>query len=325
MARFVNRGFVATLMVVLIAAELLLRAAAGGSPNTVRIVYGTTLAMYMEIDKRLRDAAPDVRVLAMGDSLAMTQFHPDIFAADHGLPARAVFNAGYLAQTFRSQESLLRHIGVERFSQLQRVLLFINPRRLTPDGNVDAPVFRVVLPDPEGTWRSAWRDRSVSPVFDRSRLYGLSRYLISASWRQIGRPIGWDEVEYLTPQGSVAFDRPRAAGDHPIYFLDRIDELSDEYLADLRRVVGLFRARNVSVVLLPSVHHPNTQWFADARAEARFNTRMFELARETGSQWIALPAGEFQPPVDSDFLDYGHLNRSGGIAFTHWLRERLVD
>ena len=59
----------------------------------MRIVYGTTLAMYLEIDRRLRDASPAVQVLAMGDSLSMTQFQPDIFAADHALPANAVFNA----------------------------------------------------------------------------------------------------------------------------------------------------------------------------------------------------------------------------------------
>ena len=67
----------------------------------------------------------------MGDSLAMTQFQPDTFAADRGMPANAVFNAAYLAQTFRSQENLLRHIGIEKFTRLRQALLFINPRRLT--------------------------------------------------------------------------------------------------------------------------------------------------------------------------------------------------
>ncbi len=325
MPRIVNRGFTATLITAIIVAELLLRAAAAGPPPLVRVVYGTTLAMHLAIKKRLGDGAAEVQTLAFGDSLAMTQFQPDVFAADHGLPAGAVFNAAYLAATFRSGESLLRKIGVDRLSGLRRVLLFINPRRLTPEGNGDSVLFRVIVPDRDGAWRSAWRERSVSPVFDRSRLYGLSRYLVSASWRQIGRPMGWDEVEYLGPHGGVAYDHPRPAGDYPAYLYAPIDEIADEYVVDLKRVIDLFRARDVEVILLPNVHHSAVEWFATADAERRFNARMRELAEETGSRWLELPAGSFQPPADDDYLDYGHLNRRGGVAFTHWLRERLVD
>ncbi len=323
MPPIVNRGFTATLVAVVIAGELALRAAAGAPPNVVRIVYGTTLAMYMEVAARLRDAAPDVRVLAMGDSLPLTQFQPDIFAADQGLPARAVFNASYLAQTFRSQENLLRRVGLDRLPQLRHVLLFINPRRLTPDGAVDEAVFRVAIPDPEGPWRLARQEKSVSPILDYSRLYGLSRYLVTASWRQIGKPPTWDEVEYLTPQGGVAFDRPRPVGDYPVYLFEPTDELSEELLADLKRVIDLLRARNIKVTLLPSAIHQSVHLFVDARAEARFDEQMNRLAVETGSEWLPNAAAGFQPQADTDFLDYGHLNRSGGIAFTHSLRSAI--
>jgi hypothetical protein len=321
--RIVNRGFTQTLLVLVVVAELALCGAASAPPNVVRIFYGTTLAMYMKVAERLQTAAPDVRVLAMGDSLAMTQFQPNTFAADHGLPANAVFNASYLAQTFRSQENLLRHLGIERFARLRQVLLFINPRRLTPDGNEDAAVFRIAIPEPGGPWPSAWQDKSLSPILDYSHLYGLSKYLVTASWRQIGRPASWDAVEYMTPQGGVAFDRPRPAGDVPVYLFEQVDAISEESVADLKRVIDLFRARNVSVVLLPSAHHPSVQGFANASAEARFTARMQQLAGETGSVWVPIPAGSFQPPADTDYLDYGHLNRSGGIAFTHVLREAI--
>ncbi len=320
----VNRGFTVTLLAMVLVAELALRAAASAPPNVVRLVYGTTLAMYMAIADRLEDAAPNVRVLALGDSLAMTQFQPDTFAADHGVPANAVFNASYLALAVSSQENLLRHVGMERLSRLQRVLIFINPRRLTPEGNVDAPVFRVAIPEQGGPWRAAWRERSVSPVLDYSRLYGLSRYLVTASWRQMGRPAGWDQVEYLTPQGAVAFDQPRPPGDVPVYLYDPVDELSEELIGDFRRVIELLRARGVGVVLLPSVHHPSAQPFASPLAEARFSRRMQQLAEQTGSVWLPLPVGGFQPPADTDFLDYGHLNRAGGIAFTHYLGDVLA-
>ena len=324
MPRLVNRGFTITLLVMAIVAELALRAAASAPPNIVRIVYGTTLAIYMEVAERLREAAPEVRVLAMGDSLAMTQFQPDTFAADHGLPANAVFNASYLALASRSQENLLTHVGLERMPHLRRVLLFINPRRLTPEGNVDAAVFRVAIPEPGGPWREAWIDKSVSPILDYSRLYGLSRYLVTASWRQIGRPESWDQVEFMTPQGGVAYDRPRAAGDVPVYFYERVDALSEDLIADFARVIRMLRARGISVVLLPSAVHASIQVFADPAAEARFNARMQALAGETGAVWVALPAGGFHPPADTDFLDYGHLNRSGGVAFTHYLRDALA-
>ncbi len=324
MPPIVNRGFTITLLALALAAELALRATAAAPPDQMRIVYGTTLAMYMKVAERLRGAAPEVRVLAMGDSLAMTQFQPDAFAADHALPANAVFNASYMALASRSQENLLMDVGVERLSSLRRVLLFMNPRRLTPEGNVDAAVFRVAIPEPGGPWREAWKDKSVSPILDYSRLYGLSRYLVTASWRQVGRPDGWDQVEFMTPQGGVAFDRPRPPGDVPVYFYEPVDALSEDLIADFTRVIALFRSRGVSVVLLPSAVHRSIQVFASPEAEARFHARMQSLADATGSAWVPLPAGAFQPPTDTDFLDYGHLNRSGGVAFTHYLRDALA-
>lgn len=320
MPRFVNRGFVTTLLVLVIAAELLLRAAAGASPPIVRILYGTTLAIYMEIDKRLRDAAPEVQVLAIGDSLTMTQFQPDVFAADHNLPPKAVFNASLLSQTFRSHESLLRHIGLDRFGQLRQALVFVNPRRLTPEGNADAAVFRVAIADRDGTWRSALKERSVSPVFDRSRLYGLSRYLVSASWRQIGRPDTWDQVEYLAPEGGIAYEPARTGPAGTAYPYDALTVVNEEYVEDLARLIETLRSRNVSVVLLPPAHHRDTKPFADG-VEARFNVRMRTLADQTGAVWVPLPLDAFKPASDADFIDYGHLYRAGGIAYTHWLRD----
>lgn len=325
MTRVVNRGFVATLLVLVVAAELLLRAAAFASPPVVRIVYGTTLAIYMEIDKRLRDAAPDVQVLAIGDSLTMTQFQPDIFAADLQLPAAAVFNASLLAETFRGHESLLRHGGLERFTRLRQVLIFVNPRRLTPEGNADAAVFRVAIPDRDGTWHSAVRERSVSPIFDRSRLYGLSRYLVSASWRQIGRPDTWDEVEYLLPAGGIAYDHPRPGPGGTAYPFDLIGMPDEQYVADLAHLIEVLRERHIEVVLLPPMHHPKGTPFAGADAKASYYARMKSLAEETGAAWVPLPIDGFTPPSDEDFLDYGHVNRAGGIAYTHWLRALIPD
>jgi len=322
MARLANRGFTVTLLLLVIAAEVALRAAAMAPPSVVRVVYGTTLAMYMAIEERLKEAAPEVRVLVLGDSLTLTQVQPDVFAADLGLPAGAVFNASYLAQTFRSQENLLRHLGVERLPRLQRVLMFVNPRRLTPDGNEDEAVFRVAIPEQDGTLQRAWDDRSLSPLLDHSRLYGLSRYLVSASWRQIGRRPSWDQVDYLMPQGGVAFDgsRPAAVG-RPSYLYAPLGDVSADLVDDLERVINLFRSRHIAVVLLTNAQYPGVSEFASAGAEQRFAARMQQLAADTGSVWM--PAGAFQPPADSDFLDYGHVNRSGGVAFTRQLRAQL--
>jgi hypothetical protein len=322
MARLVNRGFTVTLLSLAIFAELALRAAAAAPPGVVRNLYGTTLAMYMAIEERLAATAPDVRVLALGDSLTLTQFQPDVFAADHGLPPRAVFNASYLAQTFRSHENLLGHVGLDRLTHLQRVLIFVNPRRLTADGNQDAAVFRVAIPEQRGTLRQAWEEKRLSPILDRSRLYGLSRYLVSASWRQFGRPASWDSVEYLTPQGGVAYEGLRPGANRPDYLYEPIGDVSEEYVAALQRVIDLFRSRNVSVVLLTNALYPGVSEFADAGPAERFAARMQRLAADTGSAWM--PIRGFQPPAESDFLDYGHVNRSGGVAFTRRLRDVLA-
>jgi hypothetical protein len=322
MARLVNRGFAVTLVLLIAAAELALRGAAAAPPKIVRIVYGTSLAMYMAVEARLADSAPEVRVLALGDSLAMTEFQPDVFASDHGLPARAVFNASYLAQNFRSSENLVRRVGVERMRQLQRVLIFVNPRRLTPDGNADGTVLRLAIPDQDGMLRLMWNEKSVSPLLDRSRLYGLSRYLVSASWRQIGRPRSWDQVEYLMPQGGVVFDGTRPAAAQPGYIYEPLGMVSEELVGDLKRVVKLFRSRNAGVVLTTNALYPGVREFANAEAAAYFTTRMERLAAETGSVWLPSVGG--QPP-DRDFLDYGHLNRAGGAAFTHRLRDGLAS
>jgi hypothetical protein len=278
--------------------------------------------MYMAVEERLAGTAADVRVLALGDSLAMTQFQPDVFASDHGLPPRAVFNASYLAQTFRSSENLVTHVGVGRLTQLQRVLIFVNPRRLTPDGNVDGTVLRVAIPEQAGTLRQMRKEKSLSPLLDRSRLYGLSRYLVSASWRQLGRPTSWDEVEYLMPQGGVAFDATRPAAEQPGYLYEPLSMVSEDLVDDLRRVVSLFRVRNVDVALLANALYPGVREFAGPDAESYFVARMKRLAEETGSVWI--PAGGPETP-DADFLDYGHVNRAGGVALTHRLRDALAS
>lgn len=304
MARIVNRGFLVTLVAIMIVAEIGIRAIVTAPPKVVRVAYGTTLAMYMAVESRLRASAPEVQVLALGDSLAMTQFQPDVYAADHGLPAGAVFNAAYLAQTYRSQEMLLNKVGLDRMPKLKQVLMFVNPRRLTIEGNVDAPVFRVVM-DPY------------------SRLYGLSRYLVMASWRQVAKPTSWDEVEYLSAHGGVVFDHPRPTGDYPVNLYALIDQISDEYLTDLKRVVEMFRARGIQVFILQGTRHPSVHQFVNAGVEADFDVKMHDLSAQTGAEFIPLAAVGFQPPADTDYLDYGHLNRSGGTAFTHFLRDTI--
>jgi len=322
MARLVNRGFALTLFSLALAAELALRAAAAAPPNVVRILYGTGLAMYMAVEERLADAAPDVRVLALGDSLAMTQFQPDVFAADLGWSPRAVFNASYLAQNFRSSENLLRRIGVERLTQLQRVLIFVNPRRLTDEGIVEGSVLRVAIPEQSGSLRLVWEEKSLSPILDRSRLYGVSRYLVSASWRQIGRQPSWDQVEYLMPQGGVAFDAARPAVWGPGFPYEPVDEVSEDLVSDLERVIRLFRGRHVGVVLLTTAIYPGVTEFVSPETEGRFAARMQQLAADTGSTWM--PANAAQPP-ETGFLDYGHVTRAGGAAFTHRLRDVLAS
>lgn len=318
----VNRGFVTTLIVLALAAEAVLRVVPLASPPLVRIVYGTTLAMYMEVRDRLIEAAPGVRVLALGDSLALTQFHPDVFAQARQMEAGTVFNAAYLATSIDSQQALLRAVGVERLQQLQQVLLFINPRRLTEEGDGESKLFRIAIPDQGGPWRAIWQERQVSPLLDYSRLYGLSRYLVGAAWMQVGRPASWDSVEYLSPHGGIRFPQRGGAANSTGYPYPQLDHLSDRVIAELRTLIVEIRSRGVEVVMLPSLHHPGTAPFIDASAARRFDAAMQALARETGSAWIALPGGA-DHVAEEHYLDYGHLNQSGGEAYTKFLAGRL--
>lgn len=307
-----NRGFVVTLLVLSVAAEALLRALASAPPPAVRLLYGTTLGMYMEVADRLRARAPHIEVLATGDSLALMQFQPDVYAGAIGAPADAVFNAAYLGSTFRSQEHLLRSIGLDRLARLRQAILFVNPRRLTSEGNSDADLFRVAIPDPDGPWHEARRERRIAPLLDYSRLYGLSRYLVTASWRQVRNPPSWDRVELLGPQGGVAFEGTGAGGTFPYA---QIGAPEPPFITDLKRVMTLFLDRGVAVTLSTNVVHRTAVPFASDAAGRAFESAMAQLARETGSRWVPMPS-EWRPPSESDFLDYGHLNRSGGEAFT---------
>jgi hypothetical protein len=322
----VNRHFGVTMLALLVCAELFLRVVPSLPAPLFRALYGNSLAMYMAIRERLELAAPDVRVLALGDSLAMTQFQPDLFAEGVGLRRGDVFNGAYLGMSFPSQEDMLTSIGPEKLGRLEHVLYFVNPRRFSAAEVPNTDVLRVGVPPADGAWRVAWRTKRVGPVLDRSRLYGLSRYLVSTAWRSLlADPPSWDHVELLGPSGGVAWPHARANGAAPTYPYPPLDEISAERLAEMRRVVTLLRSTGAEVTIVASAVHPSVRVFASPEARGRYDTALGRVAAETGSHYRAEAVDDFRPDDDRDFCDYGHMNAAGGEAYTrHLLRQQLA-
>jgi hypothetical protein len=322
----VNRHFGVTLLALLVCAELFLRVVPSGPAPLFRALYGNSLAMFMTIHERLDAAAPNVLVLALGDSLAMTQFQPDLFAEGVGLRRGDVFNAAYLGMSFPSQEDMLRRIGPEKLGRLEHVLYFVNARRFSAAEVTNTDVLRVGVPPADGAWRVAWRTKRVGPVLDRSRLYGLSRHLVASAWRSLlADPPSWDHVELLGPSGGVAWPHARTNGDVPVYPYPPLDELSPERLDEMRRVVTLLRETGAEVTIVASAVHPSASVFASPEARARYDDALSRVAAETGSRYRAEALADFRPHDDRDFCDYGHMNAAGGEAYTrHLLRQQLA-
>ena len=315
-----NRYFGISLLALMLAAELFLRVAPGLGPGVFRGTYGNMLSMYLVIEDRLQTAGPNVTVLGLGDSLTMTQFQPVAFAETASLEAGTVFNAGFLGASFPAQENLLNAVGREHLSNLENVFFFVNPRRLSADEEPLNDAFRVAIPAADGSWREAWRTKRVAPLLDHSVLYGLSRHLSTSAWREwIGSQDSWDRFEYLQPLGGSDWRGERASLDAPSYPYPPIVAISPERVAEMRRVVGLLRGWGVEVSLLVSPIYPTLDAFASDTVRTEFDRVMREVARQTGSRYLPELSAGFAPPRDGDYCDYGHMNRSGGEAFSRRL------
>jgi hypothetical protein len=319
----VNRHFAITALALCLGAELFLRLTPSLPAPLFRAVYGNSLAMFMTVHERLAATGEGVRVLALGDSLAMTQFQADLFAEGAGLREGEVFNAAYLGMSFPSQEDMLHDIGPARFRRLEHVLFFLNPRRLSASEVTNTDVLRIGVPPAGGAWREAWRSKRVGPVLDRSRLYGLSRHLVFSAWRPLlGDPPSWDHVELLGPRGGVAWPHARSNGDAPSYPYPPLAEISPERLAELREVLRVLAETGAAITIVPSTVHPAVDVFASGEARQRYHATLLEVAVETGSRYQPDLVIDFRPADDRDYCDYGHMDAAGGEAYTRHLLER---
>lgn len=291
-----------------------------GDPRLFRGVYGNTLSMYMEIARRLAARAPNVHLLALGDSLTMTQFQPDAFASAAELDPETVFNAGYLGMSFPSQEILLREIGRNRLADLEVALVFVNPRRLSPDEEPNTEIFRIANPGGARAWSELWNTKKIAPLLDHSRLYGLSRHLVMSAWRDVFHSrASWDQIEYLQARGGVRWTPRRKSPAAPDYPYPLMASVSAERLLELESVVALLREWDVDVTLLVPPTHPAADPFASANARESFNDEIAALAERNGAVYLANVGSDFVPDDDRDFCDYGHMNWSGGVSYSRTL------
>ena len=321
-----NRYFWITLLGLFGAAEVALRLVPHGDPRIFRALYGNTLSMYMEVQTRLAEHAPDVRLLALGDSLTMTQFQPDAFAAAAALDPESVFNAGYLGMSFPSQEALLREVGEDRLTELEIALVFVNPRRLSQDEEPNTEIFRIANPGGARGWSELWNTKKIAPLLDHSRLYGLSRYLVMSAWRDLLRSrASWDQIEYLQARGGVKWMPGRESQAAPDYPYPSMEQISPERLAGLEGGIELLRSWSVRVTLLVPPTHPAVDPFATDEARVLFDREISALAGRHGAVYLAHAGSDFVPGDDRDFCDYGHMNWSGGVAYSRALASYRIE
>jgi hypothetical protein len=322
-----NRFFAVTLAVLLVLLELAVRWVPSADPRLFRAVYGNALSMFMTVRERLEDDASAIRVLALGDSLAMTQFQPSLFAKMTHLQDGEVFNAAYLGMSFPSQLDMIQSIGLDRFSRIEKVLYFVNPRRLSIDEVANTDVLRVGVRPAGVPWHDAWESKTLGPILDGSRLYGLSKHLVGSSWRTLlfDTP-SWDHIEYLGRFGGVAWAAPRANGAAPIYPYPRLEAVSPRHLADMRTTLQTLRSLGAEIWLLPSAVHPDVDPFASAQARASYVAALEQTARAIDARFAANLLAEFVVRDDRVFCDYGHMNADGGAEYTsHLVRSNLVS
>jgi hypothetical protein len=281
---FFNRHFTITFVALLGSIELFLRLTPHLDPVLFRGLYGNSLSIYMTIRDRLDASAGGVRILGLGDSLAMTQFQPDLFGSETGLERGQVFNAAYLGMSFPSQEDLLADVGVRDFGSLTHVLYFLNPRRLSTREVPNTDVLRVGVPPARGVWREARERKRVGPILDRLR----------------------------ASRGGVRWRSGRADPSAPRYPYAPLAEVSSERLGEMERVLALLRNHGARVVIVPSAVHPAIDPFASDAARDRFHTTVNRLAESTGSDYLPGALDGFRAPSDQDFCDYGHMNAAGG-------------
>ena len=320
----VNRGFGLTLLALVLAAELALRLVPGWDAGAFRVLYGNSLSIYMALHDRLSERASSVRWLALGDSLAMTQFEPEVFEQAAGLGPGSAFNASFLGMSFPSQRALLHAIGRDRLARLETVLYFVNPRRLSTLEVPNTEIFALGVPPPEGRIAEALSRRKIGPLLDASRLYGLSRHLLLNLPREaLSRRDTWDQVERLRAQGGVAWAPGRETPDPPPYTYPPIPAISPERSEELVRVLALLESWGVRTWILRSPVHASVEPFASEEAERAFDAALRRAAAETGSRWLGALGADFAPPRDTDFTDYGHMNDSGARAYTEMLARDL--
>lgn len=322
-ARLLNPWFWLTLLCLLGFAEVGLRLIpATSSPKLFRAVYGNSLAMYMRVGERLAEQASELRILAVGDSLTMTQFQPATYAKALGLPDQVVFNSAYLGMSFPSQDRLLRSIGLARLDRLEHVLFFVNPERISQMENPNTKVFRIGVPEPDGPWKEIAKNRKLGALLDHSRLYALSRHILLNSWRTLlWEEPGWDHLEYMQAQGGVYWDGKRATHAAPRLPYAALTEVSTERLAEMERTIQTLRSTGAQVTILTSAAHPQVQLFASESARNTFMDALAQVANRTGSTFIPEERLSYRVRQDTDFCDYAHTNRSGGEAITLYLAQ----
>ena len=88
------------------------------------------------------------------------------------------------------------------------------------------------------------------------------------------------------------------------------------------------RGWGVRVTILVPPLHPAIDPFESQEMRARFDEDLERLARAHGARYLPNVGSRFAPTDDRVFCDYGHMNWSGGVAYSRDLaahRARILQ
>jgi len=314
-------------LLVVLAAELSLRALAGRLPEPVGWKQ-RDLGLVVERMEAVARSGRSVDVAFLGSSAATFAFEPDELADETGLRG---FVAGMPGASVTSLDLWAREMVVPLLRPRMVVIALTSremnanaePQRRFREGYLDSPERRRLL----GTETAGDRLRRIAS--EHSAVIRYRSYLRrpAAFVKNFVDPTKLEGPIEYGPNGEPRWARADAPYSIPVMEPWRHGDLTDfdvtEEAPSLDRLIRFLRTEGIEVVLveLPVVeslyvgYHPRGA--ADLRA---FRTALAERADMQDVPLVGAPTLE---PIETWFVDDIHLNRAGAARFTRWLARRL--
>lgn len=269
--------------------------------------------------------APNPSVLFLGNSLVHDSIAPDVVADSMGLPPSDIASAAIVGGSI--EDNLLFYSSLPSdLRQAGTVMVGVDPRDF----------FTGVQPS------------------NRVRyLAGLSVRLKQETWKEkVDLTLGWVWRTWGARQITQGYLTTFLAGKSPTPFVDDLGRIifnpngngaaegsnftvsskyadcviSDIRMSEFQNLVDTIKGNGGSVVLYDSLLNPAYRAAAEKAGPGCIAKIQAAIAAKTGLQVQSIPMPSVDCPQSTDcFLDYGHTNRTGAIAFStamgHWLAD----